>query len=132
MKKKLPIIPFSPLRINGRFYNFKHKQELEVTESLLPSIRMYVGSLRNFCRKPINLHEWIDPSEPIERSEGTVITWLGHATVLIQVDGINILTDPLFGTPSPIYRRILPFGMVKANLPPIDVVLLSHSNHKLF
>lgn len=129
MKKVPKNIPFSPVKINGRFYNYKLKPELEVPESLLPSIKMYFGSFRNFLRKPINLHEWIDPCEPIERSNGPSITWLGHATVLIQVGGLNILADPIFGTPSRVYRRILPFGMGKSDLPPIDVVVLSH-NHR--
>jgi L-ascorbate metabolism protein UlaG (beta-lactamase superfamily) len=129
MKKLSSKVPFSPAIINGRFYNFKLNPEVEVPESPFPSIKMYLGSLQNFYETPINLHEWVDPCEPIERSEGPVITWLGHATVLIQVGGLNILADPIFGTPSRIFRRILPFGMEKEDIPPIDVVMLSH-NHR--
>lgn len=128
--KRLPSkVPFSPVQINGRFYNFQLNPKVEVPESPLPSIKMYFKSFRHFFETPVNLHEWIDPCEPIERSEGPVITWLGHATVLIQIGGLNILADPIFGVPSRIFSRILPFGMKQQDIPPIDVVMLSH-NHR--
>ncbi len=61
-------------------------------------------------------------------------TWLGHATYLVQLDGLNILTDPHlspraspFGFAGP--ERLIPPAIDLANLPPIDVVLLSHDHY---
>jgi L-ascorbate metabolism protein UlaG (beta-lactamase superfamily) len=57
---------------------------------------------------------------------GDRITWLGHATVLIELDGVRLLTDPVLG------RRVGPLVRVSgeavdaAALAPIDSVLLSH------
>lgn len=60
------------------------------------------------------------------------ITLIGHMTVLIEIQGVNFLTDPWFG-PCNIVERILaprlrtPF-MEPADIPPIDAMLVSH-NH---
>lgn len=61
-------------------------------------------------------------------------TWIGHSTVLLQVGGVNILTDPMFSrfaSPLPIGgpRRHQPPGVPLAELPRIDVVLLSHIHY---
>ena len=62
------------------------------------------------------------------------LTWLGHATFLIRLDGVTILTDPFltdraspftFGGP----MRYVPPGITLQNLPPIDVIVLSHSHY---
>ncbi|HQR66430.1 MAG TPA: MBL fold metallo-hydrolase, partial [Thermoanaerobaculia bacterium] len=60
------------------------------------------------------------------------VTWVNHATVLIQMDGVNVLTDPTWArravpTVGPIRRR--PPGIDFESLPPIDVVLVSHDHH---
>ena len=66
------------------------------------------------------------------RSEAT-ITWVGHATLLVQMDGMNFLTDPIWSnTPSPVPfvgpRRWVAPGIKLSALPPIDFVVISH-NH---
>ncbi|MDP2855060.1 MAG: MBL fold metallo-hydrolase [Smithellaceae bacterium] len=61
------------------------------------------------------------------------ITWIGHATFLIQVEGINILTDPVFNNKaSPLgigFERKSPPGIPFDRLPPIHAVLLSHNHY---
>jgi L-ascorbate metabolism protein UlaG (beta-lactamase superfamily) len=64
---------------------------------------------------------------------GIRVTLVGHATVLVQMDGFNILTDPVWsarcgpgGVAGP--RRVRPAAVRLEDLPPIDLVLLSH-NH---
>jgi N-acyl-phosphatidylethanolamine-hydrolysing phospholipase D len=63
-----------------------------------------------------------------------MVTWVGHATLLIQLDGVNILTDPhwspraspvSFGGP----RRVTPPGLRFEDLPPIHLVLISHDHY---
>jgi L-ascorbate metabolism protein UlaG (beta-lactamase superfamily) len=61
-------------------------------------------------------------------------TWVGHSTVLLQVAGVNILTDPVFSrfaSPVPFGgpRRHQPPGLALGELPRIDVVLLSHIHY---
>ncbi|WP_153306330.1 MBL fold metallo-hydrolase [Desulfatiglans anilini] len=67
------------------------------------------------------------------RSVNTV-TWIGHATLLLQIDGRNILTDPHFSRrASPVQwagpRRVAPPGLALSDLPPIDFVLVSHDHY---
>jgi L-ascorbate metabolism protein UlaG (beta-lactamase superfamily) len=71
---------------------------------------------------------------PVDRvGDGRMrVTWVNHATVLIQMDGVNILTDPIWSLRS--YPRIgpkrrKPPGVDFDRLPPIDVVLVSHDHH---
>lgn len=57
------------------------------------------------------------------------ITWIGHSTFLIQCDGINIITDPIFGDISLFYKRLTPPGITLDQMPLLDLMLLSH-NHR--
>ncbi len=62
------------------------------------------------------------------------VTWLGHATTLVQSDGLNVLTDPIFSDrASPVAlvgpRRKQPPGLRIDELPPIDVVVVSHNHY---
>ena len=63
----------------------------------------------------------------------TAITWIGHATLLVQVDGLGILTDPQWsdraGPTSWLGpRRLGPPGLAFESLPRIDVVVISHDH----
>ncbi len=73
---------------------------------------------------------------PPERVTGEQlrVSLVGHATVLIQTQGLNILTDPVWSErASPVQwagpRRVHPPGIALSDLPPIDVVLLSHNHY---
>lgn len=61
-------------------------------------------------------------------------TWIGHATVLMQMGGLNVLTDPVFSErASPLSwvgpQRAQPPGVALAELPRIDAVLVSHDHY---
>jgi len=63
-----------------------------------------------------------------------LVTWIGHATTLLQIDGSNILTDPHFGTrASPVSfagpTRKVPLPVSLKELPRIDVVVISHNHY---
>ena len=67
-------------------------------------------------------------------SSGLRITWLGHSTILIESDGVRVLTDPVFGDrASPVSfagpRRFHRVPATIAELPPLDAVLLSHDHY---
>ena len=62
------------------------------------------------------------------------VTWIGHASTLIQAGGANILTDPIFSErASPLGfvgpKRQLPPGLALAELPHIDAVVISHNHY---
>ena len=65
---------------------------------------------------------------------GLRVTWLGHSTLLVELDGVRVLTDPVWG------ERVSPVGFagpkrfhpvpVKLNqLPPLDAVIVSHDHY---
>lgn len=56
------------------------------------------------------------------------ITYIGHATTLIHLDSVNVLTDPNFNTWCAITRRSRKAGMRLKDLPRIDLVLISHAH----
>jgi len=66
--------------------------------------------------------------------EGVKITFVNHSTFLIQLNGLNILTDPIWSERASPFsfigpKRMRPPGIALADLPPIDVVLLSHNHY---
>jgi L-ascorbate metabolism protein UlaG (beta-lactamase superfamily) len=76
----------------------------------------------------------IVPRMPAPRVRDMTITMVGHATLLIQMAGINILTDPVWSNrASPVSfagpKRTTAPGIVFESLPKIDLVLLSHNHY---
>lgn len=62
------------------------------------------------------------------------VTFVGHATFLLQFDGLNVLTDPIWSERcSPVTwagpKRVRPPGIAFDALPRIDLVLLSHNHY---
>lgn len=71
---------------------------------------------------------------PQARVSGLRITMVGHATLLIQAAGLNILTDPVWSDRAGPFarfgpRRVTAPGIAFDDLPPIDAVLLSHNHY---
>lgn len=117
----------TPAFKRGRFYNFLGEKKSPV---FLPSLAILLKSVfTRFVSDKLDLAAWREQNIILPRSKDLVITWIGHATFLIQVENINILTDPVFEDLSFIFSRILPAGVARLDLPPIDFVLLSH-NHR--
>jgi N-acyl-phosphatidylethanolamine-hydrolysing phospholipase D len=92
-----------------------------------------------------SIEGWPDRGTPLEvvRNDGAAlrangvkptITWIGHATFLIQLGGLNILTDPNWSDrASPVSfagpRRLVPPGLRFEDLPRIDAVVISHDHY---
>lgn len=75
------------------------------------------------------LEAWTRPP-----SSGLRVTWLGHSTVLIEIDGIRVLTDPVWGmraSPSRIAgpRRFQPVPVALRAMPALDLVIVSHDHY---
>jgi N-acyl-phosphatidylethanolamine-hydrolysing phospholipase D len=75
-----------------------------------------------------------DGSALRDNDAAPTVTWIGHATLLLQLDGVNVLTDPQFSErASPLGfagpRRLNPPGVAFEDLPPIHAVLISHDHY---
>lgn len=117
----------TPVTKKNRFFNCQADSVESLIFQTIPSFLLSLYGRKK--RQPENKLEWIASDIPLERSVEPMITWIGHATFLIQVGGLNILTDPIFGNASKFFPRMLPPGIALAQLPSIDLVLLSH-NHR--
>ena len=116
-----------PERSYGKFIccdGLNHEWFVPVVKTLIHSIKVCFlnQSLKEDVKKFITIPTFKT------RSQEPIITWLGHSTFLIQVAGKNILTDPIFGSLSFVFRRLVPSVVQIKDLPEIDYVLISH-NH---
>ncbi len=57
------------------------------------------------------------------------VTWIGHSTFLIQLDGLNIITDPVWARRMAFQKRLAPPGIELPDMPAVDIVLVSHSHY---
>ncbi|KAB2893205.1 MAG: hypothetical protein F9K35_17130 [Burkholderiaceae bacterium] len=78
----------------------------------------------------------MDPTDAWRRNAGSGLraTWLGHSTVLIEIDGLRVLTDPVWGpraSPSRLAgpKRFQPVPVPLRAMPPLDLVLISHDHY---
>ncbi|MCH8011056.1 MAG: MBL fold metallo-hydrolase [Candidatus Marinimicrobia bacterium] len=89
----------------------------------------YESALNTF---PVVQPDWKNIYKPPNDSQ--MVTWIGHATLLVQFDGMNILTDPIFSdrcSPAQFIgpKRYTPLSITTEQLPTIHVVLLSHNHY---
>jgi L-ascorbate metabolism protein UlaG (beta-lactamase superfamily) len=77
----------------------------------------------------------VTPGKPPARVEGEAmaVTWIGHASVLVQTQGLNILIDPVWSEHAGPFglgpKRVTEPGVRFDDLPTIDVVLVSHNHY---
>jgi len=72
------------------------------------------------------------PRFPRLKHGQVAITWIGHASFLIQFNDLNVLIDPNFANWLFLLKRIKRAGLRIEDLPPIDVVLLTHAHFDHF
>jgi L-ascorbate metabolism protein UlaG (beta-lactamase superfamily) len=100
----------------------------------MPSVSEFLcGNERRVPRKQLPS---INPRDVWSRTpdSGLRATWLGHSTVLIEIDGYRVLTDPVWGpraSPSRMIgpKRFQPVPVALRALPPIDAVIVSHDHY---
>ncbi|MCQ4088711.1 MBL fold metallo-hydrolase [Saccharibacillus sp. JS10] len=80
-------------------------------------------------------YSYIIPSQPArldyltDNRDDVTITWVGHSTFLIQYAGLNILTDPIWAKRMGIGKRLTEPGIPIEKVPPVDLILVSHSHY---
>jgi L-ascorbate metabolism protein UlaG (beta-lactamase superfamily) len=95
----------------------------------------FTGRFRGaYAKWPENVA--VQPTVPPAKVKGAEmrVTWIGHATVLIQTQGLNILTDPVWSERASPFsfvgpKRVRAPGVRFDDLPKIDLVLLSHNHY---
>jgi len=118
-----------PFLKNRRFYNAHNQRAESFLFGTLPSFVRSMWHKRG-KKPPFQVSDWLHTKpSAASRSDEPCITWIGHSTFLIQIAGVTILTDPIFGSPSWLFPRVIPAGIPVSLLPAIDLILISH-NHR--
>ena len=126
----LPYVQDSPNFANRRFEGEE--------PSLRPRVRAQTHALVAAIRvrdrgKPAGTVPVV-PAEPPQQPGELAVTWYGHATTVLEIDGARFLIDPVFSERvSPIRhvgpRRMHPVPGSIADIPSIDAVLVSHDHY---
>jgi L-ascorbate metabolism protein UlaG (beta-lactamase superfamily) len=118
---------------NGRFWNTSGASPRINTNSFALMKDFFLGGKNRRPRKRLPVENPLTTWE-VRPSSGLRVTWLGHSTLLIECDGVRVLTDPVFGNyASPGFfagrKRFHPVPATIGQLPPLDIVLLSHDHY---
>ena len=118
--------------VNGHFFNLERKPY----EMKIPFAVFWEYFTSKEMREPSCPLPLVRDSAPILQTpptSGLRITWLGHSTTLIEVDGTRVLTDPIFSeraSPSPLGgpKRFHPPPLKLEDLPRLDAAIVSHDH----
>jgi len=131
--KRLERMQASPRWIDGGFQNL-HPIMPNLKAGAMPGIADFLcGGGR---RTPPGPLPSVDPRPGWQRAPETGFraTWLGHSTLLIEIDGARVLTDPVWGDrASPISiagpKRFQAVPVAVSALPPLDAIVISHDHY---
>lgn len=124
--------PDSPWYRHGRFHNL---DGLDVPGALGPgAVLRWKLSARVPPEDPAARE---NPARPVAVSAGALafppafqVVWLGHASLLFQIDGANLLTDPTFGRIGHgTVPRLAPAPLRPRELPRLDALLVTHNHY---
>ncbi|HJQ45670.1 MAG TPA: MBL fold metallo-hydrolase [Amycolatopsis sp.] len=126
----LEVMGRSPQFRDGRFRNLAPPVMQSVSSGRDLLREMLVGGQRRRPSGPIPLV----PPRPDHPDEGLHITWYGHASSLIELDGTRVLLDPVWGervSPSRLVgpRRMHPPPHKLDELPRLDAIIVSHDHY---
>lgn len=131
---RLERIKASPRFVDGAFRNTVPVAPGLKKGTIAPTMAEYLcGGQRRTPPGPLPYQDplplWTAPVET-----GLRATWLGHSTVLLELDGLRVLTDPVWGDrASPMTfagpKRFQPVPVPIASLPPLDAVIVSHDHY---
>ena len=126
-------IESSPNHKNGKFQNLE-PTKMMTGDSRGKVIKKFLKGIEN--GKPEHAIESVqfDKKAFLKDSQGISYTWFGHSTILINLNGKIIITDPVFtkaASPAPFVNKAFDFNnnYNVSMLPDIDVVLISHDHY---
>jgi L-ascorbate metabolism protein UlaG (beta-lactamase superfamily) len=120
----------SPNWAGGRFQDFQPIRD----DTFAALTTMFHASPDATPKEPVPVVHPTPESFAIAPSSGLRVTWFGHSTTLVEIDGVRLLTDPEWserasplGSIGP--KRYYPVPIALHDLPPIDAVLISHDHY---
>ncbi|CRK59528.1 Outer membrane protein romA [Alloactinosynnema sp. L-07] len=119
----------SPQFRDGAFHNRAHTAQI-VPEAGRDMVReLMFGGQRRTPAGPVPL---VSPAAPTD--DGLFLTWYGHGTTLVEIDGARVLFDPVWServSPSRLVgpRRLHPMPQPLSEVPDVDAVVISHDHY---
>lgn len=131
---RLELVRASPHYRDGRFVNVMPPAGYSAGDMKLMFTEQFFGTQERTPAVPIPVVPVTAGSLPETPSDpGLRSFWAGHSTAYIEIDGIRLLTDPMFSEhASPFdlgFRRLHPVPIPLGQLPPIDAVVISHDHY---
>ncbi|NKY47299.1 MBL fold metallo-hydrolase [Nocardia cerradoensis] len=126
----------APLATRSASYRDRQFHNTEPSSQISPgagaSLLLSALTRRDVGRPPAPIP--LAGAEHPEEAAELAVTWFGHATALIEVDGYRILTDPVWServSPSPLVgpARLHPVPAPLSSLPALDAVVISHDHY---
>ena len=122
----------SPEWSDGKFRNRRPRHDAPYLESLVKFT--FGGSDVSAPNAPVPVIARSAADYETPPASGLRVTWLGHSTTLLEIDGQRVLIDPTWGPRASPFRfwgpsRFYPPPLSLADLPSVDVVLISHDHY---
>ncbi len=123
----------SPNYRDGQFQSHEPAHWVVAAEAESPASPLLTAVRHRNRGKPVGAIPLGEPSWPADVAD-LAVTWLGHATSLVELDGRRFLLDPVWGdraSPSVLVgpKRTHPVPVTIAALPPLDAVVISHDHY---
>ncbi|MBS7564274.1 MBL fold metallo-hydrolase [Mucilaginibacter sp. Bleaf8] len=105
---------------------------------MLPILREYLtNKAENTPKNPIGPFTTDAAVYQTPPASGLRVTWMGHSSLLIEIDGKRLLTDPVWSSRASFTqlagpKRFYPAPLALADLPPLDGILISHDHYDHF
>src|SRR5581483_6124282 len=132
--ERLERMKASPRWVDGAFRNVHQSIPGVGAPVRMPTLTEFLmGGTRRVPPGPLPTGDprpaWKRPPE-----SGLRVTWLGHSTLLIEIGGVRVLTDPVWGPRASPFRVAGPRRFQDPvvdldELPPVDVIALSHDHY---
>jgi L-ascorbate metabolism protein UlaG (beta-lactamase superfamily) len=120
----------SPQYRDGQFHNTKRTSTVPDSGSMRDTLRELLFGKQ--VRHPVGAVPLVSRVE--QGGDGMYVTWYGHSSALVELDGARVLFDPVWGervSPSTFAgpKRLHPAPVPLTDLPPVDAVVISHDHY---
>ena len=132
--RRLERVHASPQWRDGRFRNRQPTVTVPASR-ILETLRLQAAAgPGRYPSRPVPFDRPLRRELETPPASGLRVTWIGHATALVDIDGARVLTDPVWSERvSPLARigprRFFPPPVALDDLPPLDAIVVSHDHY---
>lgn len=105
-------------------------KELTPTKAFNPATFFYEMVWKSFLTKRTGENK--TPNFPLLSNKELALTWIGHASFLIQFKDLNAMVDPNFANWLFWQKRVRKAGIKLEDVPPLDVIMITHAHFDHF